>query len=389
MTRKTLLIIGAVLTLLIIGVIIYFAYFREEPTPKEPSFPIQQFPIEPGLPGFEVPPEKLPAVEQKGGILRVLVEEPTIGPTLSREGTAVVYLTRENGNVYRINFDGADRSRISNVTIIGIYHAHWSPDKTKVFLSYERNDEIKKLILDLAGENPSSTIVPTSVRSGTWSSDGKTFYSLEETLEGVRLLAGDANNKNGRERLKIPLGDLTVLQYPDSSLFFTEAPSGLVRGPLFEFNTKNGVFQELLSGFGIIALPSPKNSKILISQTLSGGKLLNLRIFTRADGKESSITAYTLSEKCGWANEDILFCGVPRNPVSQTLMPDNYYKGLIEMNDALVRIDTLDLSVTMYEAEGFDRGLDIQDVLVDPAGQYVFFRDQKTDFLYSFLLPKQ
>ena len=138
MSKKLLIIIGCAVILLITGVYVYFAYFRGKDTGKTPQFPIREFPKQSDLTGQESPEQKEPpTTRSEKGILRVLVEEPMIGGTLSREGNAILYITRENGNIYRINFNGDDRARISNQTIIGLYQAHWSPDKTKVFLAYE------------------------------------------------------------------------------------------------------------------------------------------------------------------------------------------------------------------------------------------------------------
>ncbi|MEK7636561.1 MAG: hypothetical protein AAB362_02645 [Patescibacteria group bacterium] len=388
MSKKLFIAVGLAVIFLIAGVYVYFVYFYGKETIKTPQFPIREFPTQINLTDQKPPEQKEPAVAQEEkGVLRVLTEEPIIGGTLSREGNSVLYIARENGNIYRTSFSGDDRARVSNQTLIGLYYAHWSPDKTKVFLAHERNDEIKKIILDLTGENPTSSIIPSTVRSGTWSSDGKIFYSLEEITDGVRLVSADGNNKNGKERLKIPLGDLNILPYPNLSILFTSAPSGIVNGPLFKFNIKNGAFEELSSGFGMIAVPSPKNTKLLVSKTTSSGTLQGLRIVNTENGQEEFVAVITLAEKCAWVDEYVFFCGVPKEKLSKVVLPDEYYKGLFETNDLLIRVDTRDASITNYSAEGFDRGIDIQDMFTDTEGANVFFRDQKTNLLYRFILP--
>ena len=126
---------------------------------------------------------------------------------------------------------------------------------------------------------------------------------------------------------------------------------------------------------------------MLISKTTSSGVLQGLRVMSVKDGKEIFLPIITLAEKCAWTNEDVLFCGAPKENLSGTVLPDEYYKGLFETSDRLVRIDLNNSSITEYNAEGFARGIDFQDVFTDKEGLNVFFRDQKTNFLYRFALP--
>ena len=100
-------------------------------------------------------------------------------------------------------------------------------------------------------------------------------------------------------------------------------------------------------------------------------------------GSETSISLRTLAEKCAWQDEDILWCGVPESTPGNIIMPDDYYKGIITLEDELIRIDT-----KKQEATSFDvRGYDMQGLFLSKDGKNIFFRDQKTDFLYRFTLP--
>lgn len=377
-----------IITILLIALIAFtggYFYFTYKKTGALPTFQFRTFPPSGEL---QPPPQEITKpTEEKRGVLTTLVAEPVIGATLSREKNSVFYVARENGNVYRLNFDGQGKSRISNITIVGIYHAQWSPDKSKIFLAYERDDSIKKLILDLSTTPPTSSIVPNTTRSVAWSQDGKTLYMLEEFSSGVRLIAADALGKKGKELLRIPLGDLNILPYGGSSLYFMQPPSAFAVGPLFEWNQKTGSFRELLSGKGFTALISPRGEKFLLSflnhtDNFSALQMLALKNFPQTTLLRDLVT---LPEKCVWHNEDVVFCGVPKNSFAGKAMPDEYYKGTLSLEDDLIKTTISTQNAVVYnEVSGFD----MQDLFTDEKGENVFFRDAKTDFLYRFSLPE-
>lgn len=379
MSKKTVILLILLILLLVGGVYAYFTYFKKSST--IPTFQFRGFPPTRELP--QQPTETKLPTEKKTGVLSLLVSEPIIGPALSRDGKNIAYILRENGNVYRIGFDGKDKTRLSNVTIVGIYNAVWSPDRSKAFLSYEQNAQIKKLILDLGTPSLTSSIIPTSVRSAVWSRDGKFFYLLEELPEGVRLITANALGKNGKETLRIPLGDALILPHGGSSLFFTQPPSAFALSPLFQLNQANGAFKELYSGVGLTALPSPKGERVLIGKTTPEGTLQFLSVLNIKDGSETSFGIKTLPEKCAWFTESVIFCGAPTILPSNTVLPDDYYKGTVPLEDTLIKIDLTTTVITVYNVQGYD----MQNVFADEAGQNVFFRDQKTDYLYRFVLP--
>ena len=383
MSKKaiTIIIIGFITIALILGgVYIYNTYFQ--PTPVAPTFKFKSFPPTEGEITTPRPPIETPAITQKKGELSVLVSEPILGGTLSRDEQNAFYITRENGNIYRISFDGKEKVRLSNTTILGIYEAQWNPDKTKVFLSYERNGEIKKIILDLSSSSSVSSIIPLSTNSLAWSSDGKTLTLADQISSGIRLISGNAIGQKGKEIAQIPLGDLQVLPNANDSIYLTEPPSGLVQGPLFRFTQKTGALSEIEKGFGLSARPSPRGEKVLISETDQNGGLLPLKIITTSTGSQTIVQVRTLAEKCAWQDETVFFCGVP-DSIPNGIMPDDYYKGTARLSDILLRIDIGKQEVASFDVSGFD----MQDLFTSVDGKNVFFRDQKTDYLYRFALP--
>lgn len=383
MSQKAIItvVVGFFLIVLLIGGVYFYISSSQKST--IPTFTLKSFPPTEG--GLPLPPiaEEAPKLIEKGGELLKITDDPIIGGTLSRDGRSVVYILRENGNLYRSSFDGKEKTRLSNTTILGIYNAVWSPEKTKVFLSYERNEEIKKIVFDLSSSTTASSIISPSIRSGAWSKDGKVFYLVDQTETGVRLIEANSIGQSGKERIKIPLGDLNILPIQSDSLFFAEAPSGLASGPLFQFNTKTGLFKEISSGHGLTALLSPKGERVLISETNSTGFLQSIKVLTLSSSSETLVSVRTLAEKCAWQNEETVWCGVPQSIPENSIMPDDYYKGSIIVNDELLQINLRKQEVRSYDVKGFD----MQDLFVSPDEKNVFFRDQYTDFLYRFALP--
>ncbi len=222
------------------------------------------------------------------------------------------------------------------------------------------------------------------MQSVAWTPDSRTANFIEQITDGSRIIAAAADGKNGREILRIPLGDLRITSRTASSIFLTQTPSGTAQGPLFQFNQSSGGFKEVAGGFGLSALVSPNGELAFISKTSRSGEVQPASIVSLKDGSQTQLSIRTLAEKCAWQNDQIIFCGVPQNIPSGALMPDDYYKGIVIADDQLVRIHAQTRESVAYDVKGFD----MQDLFTDAEGKNVFFRDQKTDYLHRFELPK-
>ena len=157
MNKKTLIIIGAITGLIIIGLLVF--YFLKPPEPgEEPDKGIFSFLFPTGpdkpLPSPTTPSEPglLPGETQIYGYpgkgLFQLTQIAVSGSVFNEETKKLQYFEKSTGHVYEISPDGTDKKQLTITTIPKIFKASWSNDTTKAILRYfdTENENIEEQI---------------------------------------------------------------------------------------------------------------------------------------------------------------------------------------------------------------------------------------------------
>jgi hypothetical protein len=145
-------------------------------------------------------------------------------------------------------------------------------------------------------------------------------------------------------------------------------------------NPRQQVFKKVLGPFnGLTTLSSPDGSKVLV--TLVENQQLITRIITVAQGTVQNLPFTTYPEKCVWANNDQLYCGVPLSiPVAQH--PDDWYKGLFGFADNLWGFTPS--SGRSLQISAFPESIDVMRMQYDRTHEYLFFMNKNTYELWSY-----
>ena len=180
-----------------------------------------------------------------------------------------------------------------------------------------------------------------------------------------------------------------VLTWPAASKISLHSQiSGLSQGFLFTLNPATGNFEKILSDtYGLNAKWSPTGDRILYSKTDANGKNPGLYL-ARSDGQENkNINLAGLADKCVWSKDGVtIFCALPQKMTTNAVWPDDYYKGLVVLEDDFYKIDLSASTKTKIAGSSTETGYDAQDLFLSPKEDYLFFVNKKDGLLYSLKL---
>ncbi len=374
MNKKTLIIVGTALILILVGVGMYL-YFNKAPMgPSQTGglFPdaSQQITGAPQNQGTNDDDEaNIPFVPGLGAVLPRLYElhkNPVAGSSFIESGKGADrtvrarYIQRGLGHIYETPLDTLSESRISNETHSRLSEALWgSGGKSVVIRSFDENEGlIKTRILNLGG-------IITSFARGTSTAQTGDFIQTEQVFlpdyipfiataeDGAdKIFYLENGNTSSVGSIATFRGVSTGIfsstftewlpQFPNTNLVtLTTKPSASVPGHLFFLDTKTKATTKIVGGInGLTTLTSRDGKSVLFSETKDG--VPELSVYSVAKKEIMPLFIQTLPEKCAWSTKesDIVYCAVPQTlPTAQ--YPDQWYQGLVSFSDSIWKINTI------------------------------------------------
>lgn len=347
---------------------------RVSPPPVTPTEGIETNPTETLKSGEEI--EIAP--EQK--LIRI-TDFPVVSPTINKKGDGLLFYKKDGGGLLTSDFSGQTQQKISNLTILGMTEAFWSPAKDRAAVFYLDQETLRGF---LHIGTSSVAILPQDVKSFSWSPDGKSLiYALIKDNK-LNLITADSSGKNQKTTYSTPLYDAQIDWVTADKISFQTAPSGLAIGHIFSLSRSSGAFNKIAGPlYGLTSLWSPDGTKVLLSTTNSKGKDLKTTIIDSTGKIGPGLNIKTLAEKCAWINSKEIYCAVPRIIFPETTWPDDYLRGKINPSDSILYIN-LDKKEQREVLE--KQSFDIANLLVSKNKDYLFFVDRNTGSLWSLKL---
>lgn len=365
--KRTLIIIGAVLLVIAIGIGAYFLFFA----PKKGGIVVdtgqnpfgtsgdytgagdgQQPTGDTVKTGEEVAPN-LVRITQGPVALGSLVflapkeiteeEGPDTGTSSAAKAKKTIlvpevrYVERKSGNVYKYEFNEKLLSRISNRTLPGIQEAAWTPDGKTAFLRFlSSNDSGTELVETYA--------LPTESEGGYLLESGldqvivsgtSTVITLLPSTTGSIATAARADGANAKTLFTSSLSSLRLYPAGKGVGAFTK-PSAQMDGFGFMVSAA-GAFDRILGPYrGFTMLPSPSGKQVAYSYL--SGQTLVANVMDTATRASTALPVALLPEKCVWAaDEQSIYCAVPRSMSGS--WPDSWYQGAVSFSDRIWKID--------------------------------------------------
>lgn len=350
--RRALIIIGAVLTLLILGVGAYLLFFRSTgdlvvtPNP-DPSLPVggsvapppstetpPSTPVDVGVPA--TPPARLTQVS-KGPVApnAVFVTVPT-PDTASSTDRALRYLERKSGNIFHYNLRTGSLTRTSNRTVPGILSAHWLPGGSTAYARYLSGQDLDTInTYALPAEGAEGFFLPQNISGLAVSST-----SILTLTSGVNGSVGALAKPDGTAVKNVFTTPLASVQasFAGKNYLVVTKPSATLSGAAFLVDA-SGRFSRVAGPLrGLTAVASPSGTWVLVSFVQNDA--LQSTLINTITNESVALPIATIADKCAWGSTDAaVYCGVPVDPSTNFAYPDDWYQGAVSFSDRIWKID--------------------------------------------------
>jgi len=266
--------------------------------------------------------------------------------------STVRYIEKSTGHIYEIGFDGQNRRRISNTTILRTFDSFWSPEADKIAIRYFEEGVtyplLKTFLVEIGDEEISEekiegNLLPQSATGIIVSpEEDKVFYFDSGTDTTIGIIA-DFKNQGKKTLLVTPFSDFTADWFSRNFISLLTKPSALVKGNLYFIDVRNGKLEKIIDGVeGLTVLASPLGDKVIYGVSQGKGQTFETKIFNTADGSSNYFGLRTLPEKCVWGvkDKDIVYCASP-NSLPSGIYPDEWYQGIVSFSDSIWKINVV------------------------------------------------
>lgn len=400
MNKKTLIIIGTIVGLAVIGFTVFY-FTRPAGTGEEQGgifsflFPSSATKPRPGAPGNGAAlfPETggAPIPGQAQAELIQLTRTPVAGATFNAEKNKVFYFEKSTGYLYQTDPRGENKEQLSINTIPKIFEVTWLKNGYGAVLRYLETGATEKIDpfrTFLAYPVASSTkelegiFLPENTGSITVSPDEEKIFYLAGEDSSIGVTAS-YQNKNLSQIFSSSFSGFLAAWPEKNTITLITKPSSSLDGYLYKLDVKTKAFTKILGPInGLTALSSPAFDKILYSQ--SSGKSFITKIYGAENKELGDFNYNTFPEKCLFSktNENLIFCAVPKVlPTGD--YPDDWYKGKISFTDGLWQIDLENGSTKMLLEPEKQGNFDIINLFADEKEEYFFFQNKKDGTLWS------
>ncbi len=316
-------------------------------------------------------------------VVRQITSKAVAGGIVVGKGatSTIRYIERETGHVYQTSRSNLQTERLSNTTIPKVIEGIWSRDGKQILARFldETGESTKTFFSSLSSSTPSigpialaGTFLEENITTAAFLGVGDNIFYLKKEPRGVGILFSKGK---GKEVFSSPLTEWSFsISRGDTVALFTK-PSAFARGIIYSLNTKNGVLERLMTGRALTGVLSPDASLLLYSENET--QQMELGLLKIKTGEKTSLFFNTVPEKCVWANNSVIYCGVP-DYVGSGAYPDDWYQGLSSFSDVLWKIDlSTGESTVVAPQKGGEVEWDILSPSVSEDGNYLTFINKK------------
>jgi hypothetical protein len=369
MLKRYLAIGGVVIILAGLGLMWWLD--REAPAVETATIPTTDQPIFPvgdtrDNPGINLPPaatsteiDNNESRDPSGRFVRIS-SKPVGGAAIIGTGTssALVYVERATGHLYRFRAEAGGAERISNTTIPRVYQlsAGMSGTSTRIAFQYLKEGQVQSFLgqynLDtqIVGDEfltPSSNVatsskgefLPSNISSLSLNAKTKQTFWLER---GANELVGYLADWNGQKKEAVWRSahpEWSATWASSTTIALLTKPSADTNGSLYYFNTKDKKTTPVITNVpGLTALVSPKLDQVLYSAQGPSGVVTGF--YDTKDRFFGRFEIQTWADKCVWEHSGAgVYCAVPTLLPNNFQYPDSWYRGEVTTSDNIWHFD--------------------------------------------------
>lgn len=338
-----------------------------------------------------------------------LAKDPVAGAiNVVRDGkTYVRYVLRENGFVFEVDPETAVSKQLTNTTIPRVYEASFGNEGNSVVLRYLKRDTLSRIDviktylanLELPTDSADPVAVgtlrgeylPDNISALSISPDSKNLFYLLPISEGVSgTMVSLTNTQPPKEILRNAFSEWLPQLLNNGKVLLTTKASVKVPGYAYLYNPKDKSLERVVrEKNGLTTQVNANGTYVLFSENIGNTPTVGIQKMGGFSSDESPIPLTTLPEKCAGAIiHDTLYCGSFQSTGNINL-PDEWYQGLISLNDTFWSIDTLtqEINIIADPMESIQRNFDVTMPFIDNKETYFFFVDKNDSSLWSMRIP--
>jgi len=373
MTKKTKTILILLLIVLIVGAVLAYYLLVKGELPQI----IKETPTQDQGTTTQIKP----APEGK---LKQLTQKEVVSPAISEEKNTIKYIIKDGGNLYQTDLNGENSQEIKFVPLSGLIKTLWSKDQQKFINIYQDQFGTKRFFYDIAAQHTAP--LNTSITWLDYSKDqDKIAYHYLDPTSGLNSIAtANPDGTFAKTIVNTRLRDVRLSWVSEDKIVVSTAPSGISPNILYSVDLNKPKFEKILDNiYGMTSLWAQNGSMFLFSQTNDKGGDLKL-MSSNASGLNIQNTGLkTLPEKCVFSDDSInVYCAEPQNIPDSAIMPDDYYKRTLSLNDKIWKINLRTNKKDLLYEFNVGKDFDVGDMYVTKDGKYIYFINRNEGFLY-------
>ena len=406
LNKKIISIILFIIIVIGLGYGIYALFFKK-PAEKPPITTDQPTDtgISGGLPSSDVGPGQIvdtgdarplptdkgrPEISKiaRGGLTETieLNQSPSLGASLSKDGSNLQYYNQEDGKFYKIDSNGKITS-LSDKVFNNVETIAWAPSKNKAILEYPDGANI----LYNFSEDKQTTL-PAHWKEFDFSPSSDKIVMKSIGLDPSNRWLAIANEDGSNTIPLEPIGQKDATIYPSWSpnnqiaAMYTEGID-FDRQEVFFLGLNDENFKStVVEGRGFQPQWSPKGDKLLYSVYSSQNNLKPMLWAVNAQGdnigqNRKNLNIETWADKCVFGNNIEVYCAVPTSiedgaglfPELGTKTVDELYK--IDLDSGLKKLIAVP-----------DGDYNISNIILADNETYLYFTDTATRRIYKIQL---
>jgi len=409
--RRTLLIGGVIILILIVGMVGYWFVFRNQTGSSSTNTPNNtQFPDNTGSNSTNnsLPTDLSSGVNSdNGSVLKLKKNEPILAYFVNTKGE--ITIIEPDGKILALNNQGSPTT-LSVTVIPDMQSASFSADGQKVLAAFGTETTLYSVF-----EFTKKTWRPltTGIQSPVWSPSGSKLAYLLPGRTNTSILTLDlaVSSAKPQELLRITAENIE-LAWPDvSRLLLTTPASAKVASSLWNFDLKTRRLTALIEDYaGLETLWSSFSNRGIIFHSLANERGGELVLFTPSPAASRNFSLLTLPDKCIFGTElppaptssisstsskttapkkvvpeEYIYCAVPRDreALTNAILPDEYIMHALFTEDNFYKIKVADGNLSPI----FVSGQPIDALNLKLINNELFFINRFDSKLYSVTLP--
>lgn len=383
MNLRAILIISLVVIIVAFGGVLIYFLLNQQPDDETqpPQTTIPGFPSFPGAQtGDTAPPS--PLLDAPGNRVARIGAFRARAPAISPDGNRVWFFERETGNLYEANFNGSELTKISSSLLPSdLASIVWSRGRAS-FAAFFENGANNFIYTFSSGL---STTIAKNIADASFAPQSARIAYHELGAQESTVTVSSTANTNQRALLRAAMGPSHVQWVQESQLSVAPRASGLIPGFVIVINPASGALNQVVrDAHGLTALWSPSGARLLYTTTDQFGRNLSLWLVDASGNNPKKLDITTTADKCVWASDNrTLFCAAPEAWPAESLLPDDYYKGIVSGPDAFLRINTETDAISFVLEPTL---VDAQELLITPNEDYLLFINRMDGGFYSIKL---